>query len=279
VSAPAGLRAPAPAGRGTAPDLVALAAVALVSAVAVLGQVPLLHVLGGLLLLVPVQGAAVTLAVAPASAGRGLLPLCGALGVVVTILEVTATDRLGLPVTALDVTVTAVVVTLAALGGAAARRARPHLDLPLPDAPAATALVAGVVVAGAVAVAAGRQIPDAADRPYSTVTFAGALERVDGVLTTAVDRPLRLPVRLGNGEGVPVTYRVSVTLDGRPVPAVAGPAVTVPAGTARELDAGAVRVADGCLHRAAVSVRSPRRGYELVLYVRGAGAACRQPSG
>jgi len=219
-----------------------------------------------------VQGAALALAALPAPARRGLLATAGALGVVATILEVVAVDRLGIGVTRGSVTAACVAVTLGALAVAARRGDRPHLRVPLPRSGPARAVAVGLGAATVLAAAVGTRIPMVADEPYSAVAFAGPLSRVDGVLTVPVGARTPVSVTVTNAERAGTRYAVSVRRDGGP--AVGRGAVTVGAGDARDVAVGDASAGDGCLHRFAVEVRSPTQAYLLTLYLRGAGAPC-----
>jgi hypothetical protein len=261
----------------TQPDLLALAGCALASTLCVLLPLPLLRVAGGLLLPVPVQGAALGLASLPLTARKGLFATAGALGVIATILDTVAIDRLGIAVTRVSVTLTCAAVTASALAVAARRRSRPRLRIPYLAAGPSLAVAGGAVAAVMAAAVVGTRIPMIADNDYSAVAFAGELAGTQGVLTADVGTPVPVTISISNAEGTDVTYTVSVRPDDGPV--LRRNQVAVDSGAARQIGLGSVSVADGCLHRFAVSVQSPRQTYLLALFVKGAKASCPRSTG
>jgi hypothetical protein len=253
-------------GRWLQLDLLAVAGGVVATTAWVLLPVPVLQILGGLLLPVVLQGAAVGLATLPPSAERGLLGTTAVLGVVATVVEVIAIDRVGVGVTRGSVTLTSVLVTALALSAAAARRARPVLRWPsTPGLP--IAVVAGsAAVAVVTALVVGTRIPLFSTGAFSTVSLGGPLAGVTGVITAGVGEPVPVTVRVANHEQAERTYTVSLRDDETEV--------TVPAGAVREIPVGTVTVPDGCPHRFPVTTRSAGKRYLLTLYVKGRAATC-----
>jgi hypothetical protein len=257
------------------PDLLALAGAGVTSAVWALLGVPLLGVVGGLLLPVPVQGAAVGLAVLPLTARRGLAGTLGVLGVAATITEVLALDLTGVAITRPSITLVCLLVTAAALLGAAVRRVRPQL--PTPQVSPGSALAIGTACAATVAMSVllGTTIPIEATQGYSTLAFVPQLARTGGVMNVAVGQPVPLAITIANAQTGAVDYRVSLAQDARAGLPVT--TVSVPAGASRQVAVGTVRVHDGCLHRFAVRARSSQT-YLLTLYLKAGDASCPHPA-